>query len=145
MWPKPITPCRCETGGFCVRHNCKKPYELVLQCRLNWAAFELWETGQGLCLDRARAELAKHPAATPEFVDLPRCRQRGAEPLQFVECALCGGQAAQVPIYSCALLGKCTPRRYGTRTEVMRTMPSCARCDHYEAAQSTSPETVSTA
>lgn len=141
MYPRPVTPCRCETAGFCSRHRCEKTYSLVLLCRLNQCQFDLWENGEGPCLDRARQGRAA-ASMIGAFVELPPCRHRGHEPLEHVECELCGGRTEHLPVYACAQLGKCTARRYGTRTEVMRTMPACIRCDKYEAAESAALETV---
>ena len=138
MWPEPLTPCTCEAAGFCSRHQCEKTYEMVLACRLNLYSFNQWEDGEGPCLDRIRAEIEKLGPGEP-FVELPACRHRGVDPLEYVECELCGGRTQQVPIYVCALFGKCTPRRYGSRTEIMRTMPSCAGCDQYESSESGQP------
>ena len=145
MWPQPITPCQCQSAGFCPRHQCEKPHEWLLLCRLNWQMFEQWEYGEGPCLDRIRAEQSQQAASAQPFADLPACRHRAIEPLEMVECELCGGRTQQIPIFACAIFGKCTPRRYGSRNEIMRTMPSCLRCERYEAADSISPDIVSTA
>ena len=143
MWPPPLTQCQCESAGFCQRHQCEKIYEMVLACRLNWAAFNQWENGERPCLDRIRSELAATGAGAQQFIELPPCRHRGEEPVEHVECELCGGRTQQVPIYGCAIFGKCTPRRYGSRTEIMRTMPSCVRCEKYEAVESIPMSTCS--
>jgi hypothetical protein len=144
MFPEPLTPCRCETAGFCQRHQCEKTYSWVLACRLNWQMFQQWESGVGPCADRIRAKLNEQTASSQLFAELPACRHRGTEPLEFVDCELCGGRNERVPLYSCDCFGKCTPRRYGTRTEIMRQMPSCIRCDKYDAAdENTLRETVS--
>jgi hypothetical protein len=145
MFPEPITPCRCESAGLCSRHQCEKTYAWVLACRLDWQMFQRWENGEGPCVGQIRA-LVNGEAPPPEpIAELPACRHRGAEPLEFVDCELCGGRNERVPLYSCAYFGKCAPRRYGTRTEIMRQMPSCIRCDKYEVAESTSPDIASTA
>ena len=144
MYPQPLTACRCEIAGFCERHRCQKTSTMLALCRLNQYVFDQWENGEGPCLDRLRN--GDLPASTAEhFDELAPCRYRGTEPIDHVECELCGRRTEQVPIFACALLGKCTTRRYGTRTEVMRTMPACIRCDKYEPVESPLPETVSTA
>lgn len=145
MWPPPLTKCECESAGFCPRHRCEKTYEWVLLCRLNEFEFNRWENGEGPCLEQMRAELERLQSGQKPFADLPPCRHRGLEPIEHVDCEICGGRIGQVPVYSCAHFGRCTPRRYGTRTEAMRAMPACIRCDKYEAAESASPDIVSSA
>jgi hypothetical protein len=142
MWPQPITPCQCEAAGFCPRHQCEKSHDWLLLCRLNWQMFERWERGEGPCFDRIRAEQNRLAPPSQPFGELPACRHRGAEPLEHANCELCGGRTEQVPIFACTLLGKCTTRRYGSRTEIMRTMPSCVRCEKYEAVENALAETA---
>ena|SRR5665213_1244016 len=144
MWPPAVTPCECEAPGFCQRHQCEKIYESVLACRLNWSAFNQWENGAGPCLDRMRSEAARIASGGQQVADLPPCRHWSEQPLERVVCELCGGRSQQVDVFACAIFAKCTSRRYGTRTAVMRTMPSCIRCESYEPAAGTSPETVLT-
>ena len=133
MWPEPITQCECEAAGWCPRHQCVKTHDWLLLCRLDQFTFDLWENGGGPCVDRIQADLAAQAKALPQPVELLPCRHRGVEPLEMVDCELCGGRQLSVPVFACGVLGKCTPRRYGSRTAEMRTMPSCLRCSHYAA------------
>jgi len=143
MWPQPVTPCTCEAAGFCARHKCEKTYELVIACRLNWFAFEQWENGEGPCIDRMRDEIDRIVTEAQRYAELPACRHRGAEPIEHVECELCGSRLQQVPVYACTIFGKCTSRRYGSRTETMRTMPACIRCEKYEPPDAGQPPPAS--
>jgi hypothetical protein len=142
MYPQPLTPCECEAAGFCQRHQCEKTRELMLACRLNVAAFNRWENGEGPCLDQMRLQAAKIASGARSFAELARCRHRSEEPAEQVECELCGGRTELVDVFACAMFGKCTPRRYGSRTEVMRNMPSCIRCEKYETIETNLVETT---
>lgn len=56
MWPPTITPCECAAPGYCPRHHCtKSPWEHRL-CRRVPEVFDQYERGEGLCLERLRAE-----------------------------------------------------------------------------------------
>lgn len=139
MFPEPLTPCQCESAGFCQRHQCEKPFQWVLRCRLNACAFERWENGEGPCLDQMRAELGRRFPDQKPFAELPPCRHRSVEQIDSVECELCGGRTEWVPVFSCAVFGRCTTRRYGSRTAAMRSMPACIRCDAYSAVEFDEP------
>lgn len=121
MWPETVTGCVCESPGWCERHQCLKAAEWHLACRLMQSAFETWEAGGGPCLNRP----------STEFVELPRCRHRSVQPVGEVECDLCGGHKTKLPVYDCALFGRCTPRRYGTRTEEARRVVACVGCEKH--------------
>lgn len=69
MWPPTLTACECEQSGWCPRHQCTKTAHWHLLCRRQEAYFQMWEQGQGPCLEGigqppptevADAEIASH-------------------------------------------------------------------------------------
>jgi hypothetical protein len=97
--------------------------------------FAAWENGVGPCMDQIRADMISRAEKSPAFAELPPCRHRGTDPLEMVECELCGGNRELRPVFGCAIFGKCTSRRYGTRTQAMRAMASCLQCPSYEPSE----------
>ncbi len=130
MWPETVTGCVCEQPGWCERHRCVKTAHWHLLCRLDLCEFQRWEAGDGPCLDRP-----------PQYqAELPRCRHRGAKPIDRVQCDLCGGRSMLAPVYYCEKFDRCTTRRYGTRTQEARSMPACMTCaEHSPVDQAESP------
>lgn len=131
-----VTPCECAAPGWCSRHRCEKPEYFWHLCRRRHDFFEAWEQGRG----------PRQTTAPPGALREP-CRHRGQEPIDQVPCDLCGGRTIQVAVYTCALFGECTERRYGTRTERARSMASCLSCasfspDASELTTSTLPPAV---
>jgi hypothetical protein len=114
------TPCTCQRPGWCDRHACQKSPTLFHLCRTRIELFRAWESGIGPGQRQAT-----------ERASLPACRYRSQAPVGEMLCDLCGGREIVVPIYGCSLFGRCTERRYGTRTREAREMPDCLRCDHY--------------
>lgn len=118
-----VTACECSGPGFCSRHNCEKDRFWFEMCRRRPDYFTLWESGVNPA-GRTRGAYA---------MPLPACRHRGIEPIGVVTCDLCGNRTAEVPLYACELFGKCTERRYGTRTKEARETAACMQCAKYEA------------
>ena len=65
MWPPTLTACECEQSGWCARHRCTKTPHWHLLCRRQEAYFQLWEHGQGPCLEAA-PQTAPSPNGTAE-------------------------------------------------------------------------------
>jgi hypothetical protein len=51
MWPPTLTACECTEPGWCERHKCQKTPAWYLLCRRQEAYYQLWEQGQGPCLN----------------------------------------------------------------------------------------------
>jgi hypothetical protein len=125
MWPATVTPCVCPQPGWCARHKCQKSRSWHLLCRTQMEYFNQWEAGTGPCLNRA-------PDGTlVSFAPLPRCRHRGEDVLEEVRCELCQQREVQVPVYGCALMGKCTESRFMVAQKRLAGIIPCPHCPSY--------------
>lgn len=62
MWPPTLTACECEQPGWCARHQCTKTAQWHLLCRRQEAYFQMWERGEGPCLDGFAHQDHQQPA-----------------------------------------------------------------------------------
>lgn len=120
-----VTACDCPQPGWCERHRFAKTPHLWKLCRLRADYFAQWEAGHGV----------GQPVPQPR----PVCRHRGAEALATVECDLCGMRGTQVAVYACAVLEKCTERRFTSYLHRSRGYAVCALCDSFAAAEEPRP------
>jgi hypothetical protein len=69
MWPPTLTACECEQAGWCERHQCQKTPEWHLLCRRQETYFQLWEHGQGPCLNRFLRDQQSPAEGAAEVLD----------------------------------------------------------------------------
>lgn len=125
-----VTPCVCVTEGWCSRHACLKPRELFLLCQRSQELFDLWEEKRGPG-QRRRDRSADHPSL--KVLTTP-CRHRSPEPVDQIECRLCGSGNKLVPVFDCVQFGRCTKMATGNRSEYASQLATCFGCSEYEAS-----------
>jgi hypothetical protein len=129
-----VTPCECADPGWCERHQCQKVPHWHLLCQTSEYYYQRWEGGRGPCLNHPPVNFLQS-----NNKPLPKCRHRGTVPIELLDCELCGGRHMKIAVYTCQHFGRCTERRYGTRTTAAREMPTCLRCELYEPNDGTQP------
>mgnify|MGYP003632022074 CR=1 FL=1 len=118
-----FTPCECEKVGWCERHKCEKGQMQFYLCRTSERHFQLWEEGKGLGQGLPQPKFRRLP--------LERCQHRSIEPIEKIECDLCGSRKRLIPVFSCEKFTECSEQRIGTRAERLRNMPCCLTCGEY--------------
>lgn len=120
---KPSTDCRCDSPGWCARHRMQKCDVLWHLCRFHPGHFRQWECGTGF---------GQTGPETP-FQELMPCRRRSSQPVEFLDCMLCGGRTRKVAVYTCSVHGECTEHPLAARARTMRCATLCLTCPDYEA------------
>ena len=103
-----VTPCECESPGWCERHQCEKSCYWFRMCQRVPVLFAAWEQGHGP--GQRPEESRRRPIEQP-------CNHVGSE-LRTQKCLTCKGEVL-LKVFGCALHNQCT---------LLRAVPPVACC-----------------
>ena len=116
-----VTPCECESPGWCQRHKCQKSLTQFRACQRIPGLFALWEQGRG----PGQAGGQRWRKA-----ETRSCKHRGVL-LRTEQCPTCQGQVG-VKVFTCQLHTECTIAKQ------ISGAACCGTCRDCQADESTS-------